>query len=223
MTSTDALLEPVTALLVDGDPATRRSLKMLLLSQGIAVTGEASNDRDGVRLAGELRPEVVILDTSSAAVDGVASTREITAVADPPAVLVLAAPGTQPPLDALLAGARGFLFADARYDQIAGCVRDVAAGVSAIPPALAARLVARVRELEREERRARPARDLAGLSALEVDVLRLLAAGLGNSSIGRELYISSSTAKQHVAAIVDKLGVQNRVQAAVQAARIGLV
>lgn len=213
----------VSAVLVDDDAAFRRGLRMLLVAQGVAVLGEASNGRDGVRLTSELRPDVVVLDTDMPILDGIGATRMIAGFPEPPAIVVLAGLDESPAaLDAILAGARGCLLRDADYDQVASVVKAAANGASTLTPSIAGRLVTRMRELETERRKHSSERDRAALSTLECSILKLLAAGQGNTGIGRELYLSPSTVKQHVASVIDKLGVQNRVQAAVEAVRIGL-
>ncbi|WP_346386394.1 response regulator transcription factor [Nocardioides sp.] len=212
----------ITTLLVDNNTLFRHGVRMLLVAHGITVVGEASNGRDAVRLATELRPDVVVMDTDMPIMDGIEATALIAALADAPAVLVLGTVESSAALDAILAGARGLLLKDSDGEQIAAGVRLAAAGQSALSPSVAGTLVTRMRQLETARRAHAPKRAEAGLTAREHDVLRLVAAGRDNPGIGQELYISSSTVKHHVASILDKLEVHNRVQAAVEAVRIGL-
>lgn len=212
----------VTTLLIDADASARRTMRSVLVAADIAVVGEASNGRDGVRLTAELRPEVVVLALELPLVGGIEATRRISALSQPPAVVVLAVPGAPGALDAILAGARGSLLA-ADHNAVATTVTMAAAGTTALSPAVASRLVERMRELETDRRRGAPQRDLAALSGLERDILERVASGLGNAGIGSELFLSASTVKQHLARIERKLGVHNRVQAAVEAVRIGLI
>lgn len=213
---------PVTVLLVDDNALFRRGLGLLLATQGITVVGHASNGRDAVRLAGQLRPDVVVMDTDMPIMDGIQATARIAEGPHAPAVLVLAALTSAAVLDVILAGARGLLLKDAAPEEIAAGVRLAAAGQSALSPAVAGTLVARMRELEDARRSQAPPHVASPLTAREQHVLQLLAAGLDNLGIGRALSISASTVKHHVASILDKLQVDNRVQAAVEAVRTGL-
>ena len=210
-------------LLVDDHALFRMGMRKLLQAEGIDIVGEASNGRDGVRLARELTPDVVIMDLEMPVMDGVEATRRLLAAQEDAAVVVLTATDGDEPLDALLAGASGFLLKNAGAPEIAGAVRAAAEGESSICPSVAGRLVERLRMLEAERRRLQSAQDAQiALTARETEVLRLLAAGRDNSAIAGSLFISPSTVKHHVAAILDKLGVDNRVQAAVEAVRIGV-
>jgi len=214
--------EPPTALLIDDNVFFRRGLRMMLLAQGIAVIGEASNGRDGSRLATELAPDVVVLDLEMPHMDGIAATELICSAPRPPAVIILATAESTAALDAILAGAQGVLLKDAPADEIANGVRMAAAGDSALSASVAGQLVARMRELETVRRALAPRQASANLSQRERDVLRLVACGRGNSMIGQELFISASTVKHNVAAIMGKLGVQNRAAAAAEAVRLGV-
>lgn len=213
---------PVTALLVDDHALFRVGLKRLLNALGISVVGEASNGRDGVRLAAELRPDVVVMDTDMPIMCGIEATRLITAQPDAPVVMVLASEESTDVLDAILAGATSYLFKHADATELAQGIKRAAAGESALAPSVTVSLVARLRELE-AARRAEAQRSVpVALTLREREVLRLVADGRDNCTIGRELYISSSTVKNHVAAILNKLGASNRAQAAAEAVRIGL-
>ncbi|MCW2998374.1 MAG: two component transcriptional regulator, LuxR family [Solirubrobacterales bacterium] len=214
--------DAITTLLVDDNTLFRQGTRLLMRAHDITVLGEASNGRDAVRLAAELRPDVVVMDMDMPVMDGIQATSLISGGADAPSVLVLASVESNAALDAILAGARGLLLKESDGAQIAAGVRLAAAGQSALSPSIAGLLVRRMRELETARRAHAPRRADAGLTAREQDVLRLLTAGRDNPGIGEELYISSSTVKHHVASILDKLEVHNRVQAAVEAVRIGL-
>lgn len=224
-----ALLEPevaeqdaVTALLVDDNTLFRQGLRMLLGSHGVSVIGEAPNGRDAVRLAVELQPDVVVMDTDMPVMDGIEATSRICSAPGGPTVLVLAA-AVSAALDALLAGASGMLLKSAAPEEIAAGVKLAAAGQSVLAPSVAGTLVVRMRELEQARRERTPRRPEAELTAREHDVLLLLAAGHDNVEIGDDLEISPGTVKHHVASVLEKLGVENRVQAAVEAVRLGLV
>jgi len=210
---------PTRVLLVDDHTLFRRGLRRLLAEYDFEVVGEASNGEAGVRLAEELDPDVVVMDLHMPIMNGVDATRRITEQPGAPKVLVLTISlDDADVLEAVHAGASGYLIKDADPEVIAGGVREAAAGGSSIAPSAAGVLVERVRE-------DRPAPDVAEVefTERELDVLRLLAEGLENADIAARLYVSPSTVKNHVSSILDKLGVESRVQAAVHAVRAGIV
>jgi DNA-binding NarL/FixJ family response regulator len=210
---------PVTVVLVDDHALFRRGLRRLLEGHGFEVVGEGANGRAAVQLAGELKPDVVVCDLSMPLMGGVEAITHI-AAADPDArVLVMTISGeADEVLDALLAGATGYLLKDARVDEIVRAVHAAAAGESDVSPRVAGRLVTRLREVGSPQAPQLP----EGLTDREVDVLRLLATGKENSAIAQDLYLSPKTVKNHVASILGKLGIDNRIQAAVLAVRQGL-
>lgn len=219
-----AFPEPVRVLLVDDHALFRVGLRRTLGALGLAVIGEASTGTDAVRLTSELRPDVVVLDAELPAGSGIDAVRAIAALAGGPRVLALASARSAGAMDALLAGACGFLVKDADVQDLAHGIRQAAAGQCALAPSIAGDLVQRLRELEAGRRATSVARGRsAPLTGREQEVLRLVAVGRDNPAIGRELYISPATVKHHVAAILDKLGAANRAQAAAEAVRIGLV
>jgi len=139
----------------------------------------------------------------------------------PPVVLVLSVSTTNDDvLDAIAAGASGYLLKDAAAEEIVNAVRNASAGSSTLSPTIAGAVVRRVRE---QSAAADQPEDLHALSERETEILRLVAHGRDNTEIAQELYLSPSTVKNHVSSILDKLGVDSRVQAAVRAARAGIV
>ena len=153
--------------------------------------------------------------------DGIDATSEIMKVERPPVVLVLTVSTTgDDVLDAIAAGAAGYLLKDAEAADIVNAVRSASAGQSPLSPTIAGAVVRRVRE---QTVMAQHPEELDSLSVRETEILRLVAQGRDNTEIAQELYLSPSTVKNHVSSILEKLGVDSRVQAAVRAARGGIV
>src|SRR4051794_34133717 len=203
---------PVSVLLVDDHALFRRGLRQLLAEYGFEIVGEAGNGAAGARLAEELAPDVVLMDLEMPGVDGRAGTRRIVQAGLACRVLVLTLSVLHADvLDAITAGASGYLLKDAPVEQIVAGIHAAAQGHSMISPPAASSLVARVREQATPERAA--AAD--ALTAREREVLGMIAEGHGNAEIAQHMHLSASTVKNHTAALFDKLGVENRVQAAV--------
>jgi DNA-binding NarL/FixJ family response regulator len=191
-----------------------------LEEQGIRVIGDASSAPDAVALAIRAQPDVVVMDLNLPRVSGVDATRELVAAAPGIKVLVLTvAADERSVLDALIAGATGYLLKDATIEEIAAGVRAAAAGESFVSPRIAHHLLGRLRG------QAGPGgsgADEAKLSERELDILRLVAEGCDNDQIAERLYLSPRTVKNHVSSILSKLDMDNRVQAAVYAVRRGI-
>jgi DNA-binding NarL/FixJ family response regulator len=210
-------------LLVDDHTPYRRALRDRLESYGFIIAGEASNGAVAVDMARELRPDVTIMDLSMPGMGGVEAIEEIVDEDPLARVVVLTITASdEEVLDALVAGACGYLLKDAETHEVVAAVRAAAAGDALISAAVATQLVARVREQRRNERVAAPPKP-PPLTRRERDILRLLAQGRENSAIAAELVISPATVKTHVAHLLDKLSLDNRVQAAVFAVRHGIV
>jgi DNA-binding NarL/FixJ family response regulator len=207
---------------VDDHDLFRTGLASLLASQpDIEVVAQASGGRMAVRLAGELAPDVVLMDARMPDVDGFQATREI--VADHPRIRVVAltvAAQEDDVMAAVAAGACGFVAKDMPFDAVLLAVRSAAQGAAWFPPHAADVLLGHVRDASRE-RELDPVLS-ERLSSRELDVLRLIAQGRDNAAIATSLDISPRTAKNHVSSILAKLGVSNRVHAAVHAVRGGL-
>lgn len=209
-------------MVVDDHDLFRSGLRRLLDGEpGLSVVADARRGDEAVELAEDLRPDVVVMDLNMPGMSGIEATRAILRKASDIAVLMLTvSTDDDEVLDAVLAGASGYLLKDATLPEIIAAIRAAAAGQSMIAPGVAGSLLARLRRHgPREER---PRLDLA-LSARELDVLRLIVSGCNNMEIGGQLHLSSSTIKHHVSIILDKLGVENRIQAAVLAVQQSVV
>ena len=219
--------EAVTrCLIVDDQAMVREGFGALLDAQpGLTVVGLAANGAEAVRLAGELKPDVVLMDVRMPVMDGLAATAEILGGDSPeerPRVLIL----TTFDLDdyvyeALRAGASGFLLKDAPGGELVHAVRVVAAGDALLAPSITKRLIAEF--ASRRERHPGTPQGLDELTPRELEVLRLIARGMSNAEIGRELFITEQTTKTHVGRILMKLHLRDRVQAVVLAYESGLI
>jgi DNA-binding NarL/FixJ family response regulator len=220
--------DALRVLVCDDQELVRAGFVTILGAQpDLEVVGEAGDGRTAVRLALELRPDVVVMDIRMPIMDGVEATRLIAGpdVADPLTVLMVTTFDLdQHVYDALRAGAAGFLLKDARPAELIAAVHTVAAGESLLAPAVTRRLVGRFAERIRDvSPRGEAARELAVLTPRELEVLRLIAGGSSNAEIADELVISHETVKTYVSRILAKLALRDRVQAVVFAYRTGLV
>ena len=210
-------------LLADDQALVRGGFRMILEAQpDLEVVGEASDGREAVAQSRELMPELVLMDIRMPGLDGIAATREISAQPRPPKVLIL----TTFDLDeyvyeAMRAGASGFLLKDVSPGDLVRSIGVVMTGEALLAPVIVRRLVEQFinRPLQTTERRGA----VAELTDREVDVLRLLARGLSNAEIADHLYLSAATVKTHVARVLTKLEVRDRVQAVIAAYESGLV
>ncbi|MFJ8129378.1 response regulator [Streptomyces hydrogenans] len=214
---------PPRVLLADDQTLVRTGFRLILGADGIDVVAEATNGAEAVAAVRRTRPDVVLMDVRMPEMDGLEATRRIlTGVPDAPRVIIL----TTFDLDryvyaALSAGASGFLLKDVTPEQLTAAVRTVRTGDALLAPAITRRLV------QRFTRRSGDAdalhRDLAALTPREVEVLTLLARGLSNAELAARLHLAEATVKTHVARILAKLGLRDRVQAVIVAYETGLV
>ncbi|MEH3052855.1 MAG: response regulator transcription factor [Patulibacter minatonensis] len=211
-------------LIVDDQGLVRAGFRMILDAEpDLQVVGEATNGHEAVRQAATLQPDVVLMDVRMPELDGIEATRRILAAArvdDPPRVLILTTFDLNEHVyDALRAGASGFLLKDAPPERLADGIRTVAAGESLLAPSITRRLVEEV-----AQRRAapEPPPGLDELTARELEVFGLIARGMSNAEIAERLVVSETTVKTHVARVLMKLGVRDRVQAVVLAYESGV-
>jgi DNA-binding NarL/FixJ family response regulator len=206
--------QPIRVLIADDQTLVREGLVTLLgLIPGIEVAGVARDGEEAVRLAGEVRPDVVLMDLRMPRLDGVEATRRLTGSEPATRVVVLTTYADDESIFAALqAGASGYLTKDSGAEEIANAVRTVHAGHALLEPAVQRRLIESLRERPSvAPPPAAPAPD--GLTAREVEVLRLIARGLSNGEISRSLSVSEATVKTHVNNIFSKAGLRDRAQA----------
>jgi len=213
----------IRVVVADDQGMVRSGFSVLLNAQSdIEVIGEAVNGQEAITRAAELRPDVILMDVRMPVLDGLQATRQITAMPDPPKILVL----TTFDLDdyvyeALRSGASGFLLKDASATELANAVRLVAAGDALLAPGVTRRLIA---EFARMGAPRSPGRkQLEGLTERESEVLALVARGMSNAEIANHLVVAEQTIKTHVGRILMKLGLRDRTQAVVLAYESGLV
>lgn len=209
-------------LLVDDHEIYRAGLRGLLEEQGIDIVGEAANGEAAVQLVEETHPGVVIMDLNMPGIGGIEATRRIATVSPLTRVVMLTVSSTAPDItDAVLAGACGYLLKSATTQEIVNGIGAASRGDALLSPSVAAKLLDRVREAPAPSTAPDPTQ--ASLTDRELEVLKLLASGMDNADIGRTLFISPSTVKNHISSILLKLQIENRIQAAVYAVRSGLV
>src|SRR6187551_287837 len=208
-------------LLVDDHDLFRTGLRNLLEEQGLLIVGEASNGKDAIRQVRELAPDIVVMDLNMPGITGVEATREITSFAPLTRVVVLTiSDQDEDVMDAIGAGACGYLVKDSSIQELIRGIKSAAVGESLISPPIAAKVLERVRAVTLDQG-AQTIR--AELSERELEVLRLIANGKDNSQIAAALHISPKTVKNHISNILMKLQIENRIQAAVYAVRSGIV
>ena len=208
-----------TVVVVEDQDLYRSGLVALLGENGLTVVGEAASGPEAVDVSLQQLPDVVLMDINLPGFDGVEAVRRISASAPAIQMIVLTVAADDATIvDALMAGATGYVLKDAPMEDILLGVHAVLRGESLLSPRVARALVRRVRS-----ERARPARPAAKLTDREREVLALLADGRENAEIAAALFISQNTVKSHVSNVLEKLGVANRVQAVVRAHMDGLL
>ena len=218
-----AALDAVRVLIVDDHDLFRAGLRTLLEEQeGVHVVGEASGGAEAVQLVSESAPDVVVMDLNMPGMTGVEATRQISTLAPLTRVVVLTISDQDSDvMDAILAGACGYLLKDSSIGDLMQGIEAAAVGESLISPTIAAKVLRRVRSQSSQPEIERTIR--AELSDREIEVLKLIANGKDNAQIAADLHISPKTVKNHISNILMKLQIDNRIQAAVYAVRSGIV
>ena len=211
----------IRVLIADDQQLVRSGFRMMLEAEGdIEVIAEASDGQEAVDLTNSQRPDVALLDLRMPRMDGIQAT-ELIAKGTPGGTRVLVVTtfdADEYVYAALRAGASGFLLKDAPPEELAVAVRVIAAGEALLAPSVTRRLIEEFARMQPAQQR-----DLEGLTEREMEVLRLLARGLSNAEIARELVIGETTVKTHVGNVLMKLGLRDRAQAVVVAYESGVV
>ena len=211
--------DSVGVLVVDDDDHFRAGLAELLSTHGLDVVGTAGNGADAIDLCRRLRPDVVLMDVQMPGLNGIDAARSVLEACPEARVVMLTVSGDgDDVLEAMLAGATGYLVKGTGPEALVAGIRAAAAGDALLSPGLAMKLLGRVQA-------ASPGttREGALLSERELEVLRLLASGKANADIARDLYLSPYTVRNHISNILTKLQIANRTEAAAYAIRTGLV
>jgi DNA-binding NarL/FixJ family response regulator len=218
---------PVRVLLADDQALVRAGFRMILDAEpDIEIAGEAEDGLQAVEEAARLRPDVILMDIRMPGLDGLDATRRIVGAGngeDGPRVLMLT---TYDPdeyvYEALRAGASGFLLKDTPPEQLVQAIHLIAAGEALLAPSVTKRVIEEFAAAPRRAPAGKP-RGLDDLTARELEVLKLIARGMSNAEIAKELYVSETTVKTHVARVLMKLGLRDRVQGVVLAYESGIV
>ena len=206
-------------VICDDQDIVRDGLELLLkLEKDIEVVGIASDGAEAVETAVHTKPDLILMDLKMPVMNGVDATREIRAKCPGTRILVLTTYGTDDwVLDALRAGASGYLLKDAAREEVVGAIRGTIEGKTYIDPAVAGKILGELSGVKKK-----PAALTGKLTQREAEVLQLLARGLSNEDISKQLFLSEGTVRNHISSIVAKLGVSDRTQAAIIAVQHGL-
>ena len=215
---------PIGVLIADDQPLVRAGLRMILeVEPDIDIVGEAADGNEAVTVAGETEPDVILMDVRMPHLDGLEATRRIVrSRQDGSRVLILTTFDRDAYVyEALLAGASGFVLKDIAPEQLVEAIRVIANGEALLSPTVTRRLIEEFVRRPPDDARPSP-RELEQLTPREAEILRLVARGLSNAEIAAQAFVSEPTVKTHVARILMKLGLRDRVQVVVYAYEHGL-
>ena len=213
----------IDVLIADDQALVRAGFRMILeADESLRVVAEANDGAHAVEAARRTSPDIVLMDIRMPVMDGLEATRKIVATDDPPRVLILTTYDLDEYVfDALVAGASGFLLKDVAPEDLLAGIHIISRGDSLLSPSVTRRLIASfVRD---HPRKPAPPPGLDELTPRELEILQLVARGLSNAEIAERLVVSSTTIKSHVARVLDKLGLRDRVQAVVLAYETGVI
>jgi|SRR5580692_5433682 DNA-binding NarL/FixJ family response regulator len=215
---------PITVVVVDDEHLIRSALAQALSNSGIELVGEAANGEDAIQIVVDVRPDVVLIDLRLPGTSGVRAIEQLSLLAPASRVLVLTRSEQNQVVEAIIAGASGYILKSAPPDAIITAVRATAAGESVLSSQIAGKLLQRIRELDIPVTTSDTAAVAirAVLTDRELEIFTRLASGDSNHKIASELSLSTNTVANHIASILAKLHLENRIQAAVQAVRSGI-
>ena len=218
----EGALAQVRVLIVDDHDLFRSGLRNLLEDEGVQIVGEAAAGQEALNIVREVAPDVVVMDLNMPGMGGVEATRHISTIAPLTRVVMLTISDQDDDvIDAILAGACGYLLKDSSIQELIAGIKAASRGESLISPTIASKVLQRLRASTTQPEIANTIR--AELSEREIEVLKLIANGKDNAMIAGELHISPKTVKNHISNILMKLQIENRIQAAVYAVRSGIV
>jgi DNA-binding NarL/FixJ family response regulator len=219
--------DAIRVLIADDHALFRRGLEMVLKEEdGIELVGQASDGAEAVQIAGEAVPDVVLMDIRMPKTTGIEAARAMKEVAPTAKIVMLTISDEEEDLfEAIRAGASGYLLKDIPLDEVAAAVRAVHGGQSLINPSMAGKLLTEFATLARRDAEEEPSKHAPApkLTEREMEVLRLVARGMNNRDIAKELFISENTVKNHVRNILEKLQIHSRMEAVMIAVREKLI
>jgi DNA-binding NarL/FixJ family response regulator len=219
--------DPIRVLIADDHALFRHGLEMVLNDEdGIELVGQACDGAEAVQMAGEAVPDVVLMDIRMPKTSGIEAARRMKEVAPSAKIVILTISDEEEDLfEAIRAGASGYLLKDIPLDEVADAVRSVYGGQSLINPSMAGKLLTEFATLAKRDAEEEPTKHVAApkLTDREMEVLRLVARGMNNRDIAKELFISENTVKNHVRNILEKLQIHSRMEAVMIAVREKLI
>ena len=215
---------PITVVVVDDEQLIRGAIAQALSSSGLELVGEAGNGEDAIATVVDVHPDVVLMDLRLPGISGVEAIEQLGLLAPASRVLVLTRSEQNRVLEAIIAGASGYILKTAPPETIIGAVKATAAGESVLSPQIAGKLLQRIRELDLPIKTSGGTATAirAALTERELEIFAQLASGHSNLQIAHDLSLSTNTVANHIASILAKLHLENRIQAAVQAVRSGI-